>query len=149
MALWKLQDEKIQEVRIWTIKQAHFLRWGRPSSSASIVASTTALNLPDDSSRGLELHNRRKEARHAAFDSETGIPVVNWGNMDDTRSHEYVQLLIALRPRRRSHRLLSRVSNFWPRNSPRRPWTSAQLVKALFAKLRRAQEEKRRYSISQ
>lgn len=52
-------------------------------------------NLPDDSPRGLELHNRRKEALHEVFDAETNILVLDWGQTDDTQSHEYVELLIA------------------------------------------------------
>ena len=50
--------------------------------------------LPDDSPRGLELHNRRKAALHEVFDSEKSVEVLDWGATDDTQSHEYVELLI-------------------------------------------------------
>ena len=51
-------------------------------------------NLPDDSPRGLELHYRRRDALHAALDEAPGLRVTNWGQTDDTRSHEYVELIL-------------------------------------------------------
>ncbi|SRR6266568_2880808 len=50
--------------------------------------------LPDDSPRRLELHNRRKEALHKAFDGEKSVEVLDWGQTNDAQSHEYVELLI-------------------------------------------------------
>ena len=50
--------------------------------------------LPDDSPRGLELHNTRKEALHEVFDAEESAQVLDWGATDDTHSHEYIELLI-------------------------------------------------------
>ncbi len=51
-------------------------------------------NLDDNSPRALELHNRRKEALHEVFDSEKSIVVLDWGDTDDTKSHEFVELVI-------------------------------------------------------
>jgi hypothetical protein len=50
--------------------------------------------LPDDSPRALELHNRRRDALHAAFDHEPLIRVTNWGQTDDKCSHEFVELVL-------------------------------------------------------
>jgi hypothetical protein len=50
--------------------------------------------LPDDSPRGLELHHRRGDALHAVFDREPSIFVASWGNTDDQKSHEYVELIL-------------------------------------------------------
>jgi hypothetical protein len=50
----------------------------------------------DDSPRAVELHNRRKEALHDVFDREKNIEVLDWEATDDTRTHEYVELAIAL-----------------------------------------------------
>jgi hypothetical protein len=52
------------------------------------------LNLPDDSPLAVELHVRRKVALHAVFDSEESIQVLNWGETDDPKPHEYVELSI-------------------------------------------------------
>ena len=52
------------------------------------------LNLPDDSPLAVELHVRRKMALHAVFDSEESIRVLNWGDTDDAKPHEYVELSI-------------------------------------------------------
>ena len=48
--------------------------------------------LSDDSPRALELHNRRKEALHDAFDGDLVIRVTNWGKTDDARPHEEVDV---------------------------------------------------------
>jgi hypothetical protein len=50
--------------------------------------------LPDDSPRALELHNRRKEALHSTFDTQKSIEVINWGDTDDTHSHEFVEIVL-------------------------------------------------------
>jgi hypothetical protein len=50
--------------------------------------------LSDDSPRALELHNRRKNALHAVFDSDPVIKVTDWGKTDDSRSHESVEVLL-------------------------------------------------------
>ncbi len=50
-------------------------------------------NLPDDSPRAFELHLLRKQALHEAL---AGVDSwrVNWGDADDTTSHELAELLI-------------------------------------------------------
>jgi hypothetical protein len=52
-------------------------------------------NLPDDSPRALELHNRRRDALHSAFDDARDIKVVSWGEADDVSPHEFVELSLA------------------------------------------------------
>jgi hypothetical protein len=49
----------------------------------------------DDSPRALELHNRRKNALHAILDGNSAIRVEHWGATDDSRPHEYVELLLS------------------------------------------------------
>jgi len=53
--------------------------------------------LDDQSSRGIELHERRKLALHAVLDGDTIWEVKNWGDTDTEESHEYVDLLLALK----------------------------------------------------
>jgi hypothetical protein len=50
--------------------------------------------LSDDSPRALELHNRRKDALHAAFDGDPILQITDWGATDDSRPHEYVEVLL-------------------------------------------------------
>lgn len=50
--------------------------------------------LPDDSPRGLELHDRRKEALHSVLDGDTSLQVINWGKTNDCESREFVELSI-------------------------------------------------------
>jgi hypothetical protein len=50
--------------------------------------------LSDDSPRALELHNRRKDALHAVLDGDPIIRVTDWGDTDDLRPHEYVEVLL-------------------------------------------------------
>lgn len=52
--------------------------------------------LSDDSPRALELHNRRKDALHAVFDGDPIIQVTNWGKANDSRPHEYVELVLGV-----------------------------------------------------
>jgi len=52
-------------------------------------------NLADDSPRALELHNRRRDALHSVFDDITEIEVVAWGDTDDVKPHEFVELSLA------------------------------------------------------
>ena len=52
-------------------------------------------NLPDDSPRALELHNRRRDALHSVFDNDSQITVVAWGNTDDVSPREFVELSLA------------------------------------------------------
>jgi hypothetical protein len=50
--------------------------------------------LSDDSPRASELHNRRKEALHAVFDGDPAIRVTDWGDTDDSRPHEFVEVAL-------------------------------------------------------
>jgi hypothetical protein len=52
-------------------------------------------NLPDDSPRAIELHNRRRDALHSVFDDISEIEVRSWGDTDDTKPHEFVELSLA------------------------------------------------------
>src|SRR5262245_18199400 len=52
--------------------------------------------LSDDSPRALELHNRRRDALHEVFDASTSLTVIDWGQTDDTNSHEVVELLVGV-----------------------------------------------------
>lgn len=52
-------------------------------------------NLADDSPRALELHNRRRDALHSVFDDISEIEVRNWGETDDAKPHEFVELSLA------------------------------------------------------
>ena len=52
--------------------------------------------LSDDSPRALELHNRRKDALHGVLDGDYIIRVMDWGNTDDSRPHEYVELALGV-----------------------------------------------------
>lgn len=49
----------------------------------------------DDSPRALELHNRRKRALHDALE-EVSDWDINWGETDDTKPHEWVELFITI-----------------------------------------------------
>jgi hypothetical protein len=42
----------------------------------------------------LEQHNIRKEALHEILDNTDHIEVVNWGETNDTDSHEFVELIL-------------------------------------------------------
>jgi hypothetical protein len=50
--------------------------------------------LSDDSPQALELHNRRRDALHAALGGDPIIQVTDWGETDDSRPHEYVELTL-------------------------------------------------------
>jgi hypothetical protein len=49
----------------------------------------------DESPRAVELHNRRKDALHAIFGPGAPVQVLDWGDTDDTRPHEFVTLTLA------------------------------------------------------
>ncbi|HLF13302.1 MAG TPA: hypothetical protein VI932_00245 [Bacteroidota bacterium] len=51
--------------------------------------------LGDDSPRALELHNRRRDALHSALGGDPGIGVMDWGDTDDARPHEYVEIVLS------------------------------------------------------
>lgn len=52
--------------------------------------------LPDDSKRAVELHNQRKEALHEILDNQELAKVIDWGETNDTASHEYVELIVGI-----------------------------------------------------
>jgi hypothetical protein len=49
----------------------------------------------DESPRAVELHRRRKDALHAIFGQGAPVQVLDWGDTDDTRPHEFVTLTLA------------------------------------------------------
>jgi hypothetical protein len=52
-------------------------------------------NLADESPRALELHNRRRDALHSVFGDIREIEVLKWGDTDDVKPHEFVELSLA------------------------------------------------------
>lgn len=52
--------------------------------------------LSDDSPRALELHNRRRVALHEVFETTTSLAVVDWGETDDAKAHELVELVLVV-----------------------------------------------------
>ncbi|MCU0291214.1 MAG: hypothetical protein MUF10_04390 [Thermoanaerobaculaceae bacterium] len=53
-----------------------------------------AEGLSDESPRALELHNWRRDALHAAFDADSSIQVLSWGETDSAQPHELVHLTL-------------------------------------------------------
>lgn len=57
-------------------------------------------NLPDDGPLARELHMHRKAALHDVLDvlnaQQTGIHVQSWGDTDDPKPHEWVEIIINL-----------------------------------------------------
>lgn len=101
--------------------------------------------LPDDSPRGLELHNRRKEALHEVFDAERSVQVLRWGDTDDTRSHEYVELLIAAAASPAFKYVVVPGLKFLAQKLAEKAVdeSASELVKAVFAWLRPPQAKKK------
>ena len=52
--------------------------------------------LSDDSPRALELHNRRKRALHDVLEEEPAWRIEDWGETDDAKPHELVELIIVV-----------------------------------------------------
>jgi hypothetical protein len=53
--------------------------------------------LDDQSERGWELHDRRKEALHAVLEQENAWQIKDWGDTDDKKeTHELVEILVEL-----------------------------------------------------
>ncbi|GAB5101317.1 hypothetical protein [Caballeronia sp. HLA56] len=50
-------------------------------------------NLPDDSPRAVELHVLRKVTLNEALSPDTGLIVLDWGDTNDVKPHEMVELL--------------------------------------------------------
>ncbi len=51
--------------------------------------------LDDQSPRAVELHERRKRALHEVLDTDVAWSILSWGDTDDVRAHEWVELLLA------------------------------------------------------
>lgn len=99
----------------------------------------------DDSPRALELHNRRKAVLHDDFDTEKSVEVLVWGTTDDTRSQEYVQLLIAAAASPAFQYMIVPGLKFLAQKLAEKvvDESASELVQAVFAWLRRPQEEKK------
>jgi len=52
--------------------------------------------LSDDSPRAIELHNRRKAALHDVLDEQDAPAVLDWGDTNDEKPHEFVEVIIAV-----------------------------------------------------
>ena len=52
-------------------------------------------NQADDSPRALELHMRRRDALHSAFDGDSEVEVVTWCATDDVNPHEFVEVSLS------------------------------------------------------
>ncbi len=50
----------------------------------------------DDSPRALELHLRRGQALHEVLDGAEMLQVLDWGETDDSKAHEFVSILIGI-----------------------------------------------------
>jgi hypothetical protein len=100
--------------------------------------------LPDDSPLALELHNRRKSALHDALDHGDGWRVTEWGNTDDTRPHEWVELVLAAISSPQVQALAIPALAFIGRELTKSAvsTTAAEGVKALIARLRPKQDKK-------
>jgi hypothetical protein len=101
--------------------------------------------LPDDSPRGLELHERRKRALHDVFGDQKGIAVLSWGDTDDTKSHEWVQLVIGLVGMPVFHYAIVPGLRFVGEKLAEKAVdeTTSELVKAVVSWFRPKQEEKK------
>ena len=51
-------------------------------------------HVPDDSPEALRLHQVRAHALHDALNGGAGLQVSDWGDTDDTKAHEFVELII-------------------------------------------------------
>jgi hypothetical protein len=52
--------------------------------------------LADDSPRAKELHDRRRRALHEVLDGQPGVKVIDWGDANDEKPHEFVLLTISV-----------------------------------------------------
>lgn len=55
-----------------------------------------AEGLSDDSPRALELHQMRSQALHEVLDNVDGLEVKDWGDTDDEKTHEVVEIILAV-----------------------------------------------------
>lgn len=102
-------------------------------------------NLPDDSPRAIELHNRRKEALHEVFDTQKSVEVLNWGDTDDTPPHEFVELVVGAVAVPAFQYVLGPGLKFLAQKLAEKAVDDAtgELVKAVVSWLRPKQESKR------
>ena len=100
--------------------------------------------LSDDSPRAFELHNRRKDALHAVFDSDAILQVSDWGATDDSRPHECVEVLLSAAATAVFHYAIVPGVKWLGRKLAEKAVDTAlsELAKAVVAKLRPKQESK-------
>jgi hypothetical protein len=100
--------------------------------------------LSDDSPRALELHNLRKDALHAVFDPDPRIRVREWGDTDDTRPHEFVEIALgAAATAAFKYAIVPGVKWLGLKLAEKTVDTAlSELAKAIVAKLRPKQEAK-------
>lgn len=100
--------------------------------------------LDDQSPRALELHHRRQTALHSVFDTEPQIQVTDWGDTDDVRSHEFVELALTAAATSVFHYgIVPGVQWLGKKLAEKAVDTAfAEIAKALVAKLRPKQEAK-------
>lgn len=53
-----------------------------------------AEGLSDDSPRAFELHHMRSQALHEVLDNVDGLEVKDWGDTDDKKTHEVVEIIL-------------------------------------------------------
>ena len=53
------------------------------------------LDLPDDSPMAVAAHVRRGDALHEVLDGDASITVLDWGNTDDEKPHEFVLVVLS------------------------------------------------------
>jgi hypothetical protein len=101
-------------------------------------------DLGDDSPRAMELHNRRKEALHSAFDGDPVIEVTSWGETDDSRPHEFVEVALSAGAMAVFHYAIVPGIEWLGRKLAEKAVDTAfgELAKAVVAKLRPKQESK-------
>ncbi len=101
-------------------------------------------DLSDDSPRALELHNRRKDAMHAVFDSDPVIRVSDWGDTDDSRPHELVEVALgAAATAAFQYAIIPGIKWLGSKLAEKAVDTAlGELAKAIVAKLRPKQEAK-------
>jgi hypothetical protein len=99
--------------------------------------------LDDESPRAVELHERRKRALHAVLDTDAAWIVLNWGDADDARPHEWVELLLAVTGTKLAAvaiPALTFVGGILIKSAV--DTATSEAIKGLISKLRRKQEDK-------
>jgi hypothetical protein len=105
--------------------------------------------LDDDSPRAVELHKRRKLALHEVLDNDGAWIVLNWGATNDPKSHELVELLLAVTGTKLAAAAIPALTFLGGMLVKSAVETAtSEAVKGLIAKLRRKQEDKQLYDFS-